>query len=365
MLSIYMSRELLSDKYRPNSLEELSFNQDANQFLASVAQHTDMPHFIIEGPRGAGKKLRVQLYLREKYGMFTTRSRILNLEVPGKSETKPVHTLYSKYHHQLNPSIHNIYDRSLMQCFISEIIHTRLLVDIPHRIIVVEDADMLSTEAQESLRRTLETCIGSCRFIFLVNNEGKMIAPIYSRCMTVKIAAPTVDEIADILNDLALKEEADLDRKILLDIAKGSGRNLQRAQHTLTKFLVQEATQYKREDYDNVYRYCVSIIDHIIRGSTIVTTMDKVRSLLYELVNYCVDCKALLPILLNIALEKLPASAHNEKFELCKIASARDESIRNSSKDIYHVESFCLYIFEVVKKLMITKQRKAPKVIKK
>jgi replication factor C subunit 3/5 len=347
-----MNRELLSDKYRPQSLSDLSFNQNANKL-------------IIEGPRGCGKKLRVQLYLKEKYGQFTTLSRTLNMELPGKTEIKQVHTLYSAYHHQLNPSIHNIYDRSLIQCFTNEIIHTRLLVNIPYRIIVVEDADMLSTEAQESLRRTLETCIKTCRFIFLVNYEDKMIAPIYSRCITIKMAAPTVTEITTILNDIALKEGTDVDKSLLTDIAHGSNRNLQKAIHMLHKIILTDSSCFKREDHDSVYSYCINIVDHIIRGQTIVTTMNKVRSLLYELVNFCVDCKKLIPILLQIALDKLPASAHKERYDLCKIASERDESIRISSKDIYHVESFCLHMFKTVKDIMITKLRQTTTVVKK
>ena len=97
-------RELLTDKYRPKTLEELSFNKDVNNVLSIIAKKADMPHLIIEGPRGSGKKLRVELYLKEKYGEFVTNSSTLNLELPGKTEIKPIHTLYSKYHHQFNPS---------------------------------------------------------------------------------------------------------------------------------------------------------------------------------------------------------------------------------------------------------------------
>lgn len=356
-----MNRELLTDKYRPQSLAELSFNPTVNSFLSTIAKYTDMPHLIVEGPRGSGKKLRVQLYLKEKYGSFPTFSRTLNMDI-GKSTEKAIHTLYSTYHHQLNPSIHNIYDRSLMQCFTSEIIHTRLIANIPYRIIVIEDADLLSIEAQESLRRTLETCIRNCRFIFLVNNEDTMIPALYSRCITIKVSAPTVDEIVDILEKAAVAEGATLGRNILRDIASASGRNLQTSLHTLNKLLITNSKVFSRAEYDNIYRYGVEIVDTIIKGQNIVTIMDKVRTLLYEIVNYCVDCKKLLPLLLNITLDKLPNNAHNERYELCCAASERDESIRISSKDIYHIESFCLYILKTVKSLMLTKQRQTTKV---
>ena len=357
-----MNRELLIDKYRPKSFDEMTYSTDSNAFLAAVAEKTDMPHLIIEGPRGCGKRLRVELYLRKKYGEFRTNSGIINLDVPGKNDTKPVHTLYSKYHHQFNPSIHNIYDRSLMQCFTNEIVQTRMVIDIPYRIIIIEDADRLSVEAQESLRRTLETCVSNCRFIFLVNNEDRMIAPIYSRCITVKVAAPTINEMITIMRDICNKEGLSYPDTVLERIATTSGRNLHKALNTLNKFMLNNCKVFDRMDYDDIYRYCTEIIDTMIKGQTIAGSIDAVRLLLYELVNYCVDCITLLPVLLEIAIHRLPETAHNERYELIKIASARDKSIRNSSKDIYHIESFCLHVFRIVKVLMLTKQRRIPKI---
>lgn len=359
------NRGLLIDKYRPKSLAELDFNHEANQFLTVMATHKDMPHLILEGPRGSGKKLRAHLYLKQRYGEFTTNSRILNLEIPGKGEVRELHVLYSKYHHQVNPSIHNIYDRSLMQCITSEIIHTKLLFDIPYRTIIIEDADLLSTEAQESLRRTLETCINTCRFIFLANNEDRLIAPIYSRCVTIRVPAPSLDECVSVMTNICQKEGANIEAGTLYDIAQSQSRNLQISINTLNRLLVGGSPYtYSRNDYDYVYSYCCGIVDNIIKGSSIVNTMDKeVRGLIYELVNYCVDCRALIPMLLEIALRKMPESAYEARHELTRIATERDLTIRSSSKDIYHIESFCLYILRIVKTLMLTKQRQVPKIV--
>ena len=360
-----MPRELLIDKYRPKCLADLSFNQQVNSFLKSIAEKKDMPHLIIEGPRGSGKKLRTELYLKEKYGDFKINSRTLNLELPGKSDTKAVHTLYSRYHHQFNPSIHNIYDRSLMQCFINEVVHTSLLFDIPYKIVIVEDADLLSTEAQESLRRTLETCVKTCRFIFLVNNENRIISPIYSRCITVKTSAPTEQEIVEILSNVCEKEGQQIKPNILSEIAGSCNRNLQKALNILQRYLLFKPDRFNRMEYDHVYRYCNGIVDTLIKAKTLVTAIDRIREILYELVNFCVDCKTLLPVLLEIALDKIPECAHDERYELSEVASQRDLTIRNSSKDIYHVESFCLQIYKVVKGLMLTKQKEIPKIVVK
>jgi hypothetical protein len=170
------------------------------------------------------------------------------------------------------------------------------------------------------------------------------------------------------MNDICKQEgRTSLHEATLESISKASCRNLHKALNMLNKLLLDPSQQplFSRMDYDDVYRYCNDIIDTLIKGKTIVGTMDKVRLLLYELINFCVDCPSLLPVLLNITLGRLPESAHQERFQLTQIASDRDMSIRNSSKEIYHVESFCLHIFRVVKMLMLTKQRNIPSIKKK
>lgn len=351
-------RELLSDKYRPKSLESLDFNQTANQFLSLLAKTDDMPHLIIEGCRGSGKRLRTELFLKAKYGDFKIHNMELQLEIPGKTELKAVHTLTSKYHYQINPTIHNIYDRSLLQAFIGEFIGYKVLVDTPFRIVIIEDADVLSTEAQESLRRTLETCIANCRFIFLSNKEDRLIAPLYSRCIRIQLASPTVDELKSILQDICARESQAVPESHIQAIAENSDRDLTRAIQFLDKCILmyQENGKYvdfDLRDYDNVYRYCAEIVENLISGTRLEETFEKgVRKQLYELVNYCVDCRSLVRILMNIALEKIPKSEHDARYQLCCIASDRDDSVRSSSKAVYHVESLCLHIFSIIKGVM-------------
>jgi replication factor C subunit 3/5 len=281
----------------------------------------------------------------------------MHLKIPGKTEEKELHALASRYHYQLNPNIHHIYDRTLMQSFIDAIVQCEIISSIPYRIIIIEDADLLTIEAQESLRKTLETYIHTCRFIFLSNREGHIIDPIYSRCVKVELNAPTESEIKHILTTICTEEVGDpVPDDIYTQIIKGSQRDLSKAHRYFEKYIMRRKcglnAVFDIRQYDSVYNYCCLIIDTIISGTDIVGTMDNVRSYLYELVNYCTDNKELIYILLEISLSKIPKSSHTERYMLCNMASVRDESIRQSSKSVYHVEGFCLYIFGIIKTLM-------------
>jgi DNA polymerase III delta prime subunit len=215
---------------------------------------------------------------------------------------------------------------------------------------------------------TLEIYIQTCRFIFLCNREGHIIEPLYSRCVKIEVNSPTPCEIKSILKDITFREKVnpeDIPDEVYSKIITGSQRDLSRAIRYLEKYLLKLRflpdtslkLKFDLKDYDSVYKYCHQIIDTIIGGSDIVLTMDAVRLLLYELINYCTDNKELIPILLSITLNKIPKTAHNERYLLCNMASTRDETIRQSSKSVYHVEGFCLYIFGILKSLMENKQK--------
>lgn len=364
----------IADKYQPSCLSELNFGSEISKILKSLASSDHLPHLLIEGARGCGKKLRTSLFLKEKYGTFNTNRVTLHLKIPGKTEEKELHALASRYHYQLNPNIHNVYDRTLMQSFITAVVECEIISSLPYRIIIIEDADLLTTEAQESLRKTLEIYIQSCRFIFLCNKEGHIIDPLYSRCVKVEVSSPSEQEITDILKSIELAEHKTtrIPDEIYKSIIHGSQRDLSRALRYFEKYLLNirfskissEVLSFDIKNYDSVYNYCYQIIETLIKGSDIVLTMDTVRSLLYELINYCTDNRELIPILLSITLTKIPKTSHDERYQLCDMASTRDESIRQSSKSVYHVEGFCIYIFSIIKNIM-EKTAKQKTIIKK
>lgn len=110
------------DKYRPTSLSKLQFHEDINLRLQLLAQSEEIPHLMVYGPSGAGKKTRVLCLLKEIYGVGAEKKKLENRTIKTTSgKAIDITTLGSNYHIECNPSDAGSYDRFVIQEVIKEI----------------------------------------------------------------------------------------------------------------------------------------------------------------------------------------------------------------------------------------------------
>jgi replication factor C subunit 3/5 len=108
------------------------------------------------------------------------------------------------------------------------------------KVVVLNEVERLSKPAQHGLRRTMEKYSATCRLILVCNNPCKVIAPIRSRCLCFRIAAPTHEEIASVLQSVATKEGLKLPHELAMRISASCERNLRRSILTLESCKVQQ-----------------------------------------------------------------------------------------------------------------------------
>lgn len=102
----------------------------------------------------------------------------------------------------VNPSDAGIYDRVVITDVIKQIAQTNVIDPSGRdfKVIVLSEVDELTKDAQHALRRTMEKYVATCRLILCVNSTSRVIPAIKSRCLGIRVSAPSYDDIVNILN---------------------------------------------------------------------------------------------------------------------------------------------------------------------
>ena len=189
------------DKHRPLELGKMSYHGELSERLATLAADGDIPHLLFYGPSGAGKKTRIMALLRALYGAGAEKQRLehRDFKTPTNKAIE-VTTVASNYHIEINPSDAGNNDRYVVQEVIKEIAQSGSLHKgdkgrVGYKVVLLVEVDRLTRQAQAGLRRTMEKCTSSCRLILCCNNPSKVIDPLRSRCLGIRVAAPTEAEI--------------------------------------------------------------------------------------------------------------------------------------------------------------------------
>ncbi len=224
--------KLWMDKYQPKKVEELDYNHQISEILKTIAQKDDFPHLIFYGAEGAGKKTRIRALLSLLYGNGVHKTNTETREFKVNSTTVEYNITSSNYHIELTPSDAEHHDRLVIQKVIKDTASTGQLDTKNQRsfkILVLLEIDNLTKEAQAALRRTMEKYMKSCRLIMCCNSLTKIIPPIRSRCLSIRVPCPTESDIKNILLNIKQFESAGVSNQQLDQIVANSDRNIRRA----------------------------------------------------------------------------------------------------------------------------------------
>lgn len=96
------------------------------------------------------------------------------------------------------------------------------------KVLVLHEVDSLSKQAQHSLRRTMEKYSSVCRLVMLCSTVSKVLEAVRSRCMCIRVAAPTDAKIMDTLMHVSKEEQLDLPPELAGRIVSTCGRDLRK-----------------------------------------------------------------------------------------------------------------------------------------
>jgi replication factor C small subunit len=197
-----------AEKYRPKSLNKIVNQKDIVERLESFVKSRNVPHCIFAGPPGTGKTTAALCLAHDLYGE-AYRGNLMELNA---SDERGINVV-----------------RETVKTFA----RVRTLGEIPFKILILDEADNMTGDAQQALRRTMERYTETCRFILIANYSGKIIEPIQSRCAPFRFSYLPREEQDAHLKYIAENEKVDLTNGGLDAVYDVCGGDLRRAINSL------------------------------------------------------------------------------------------------------------------------------------
>jgi replication factor C subunit 3/5 len=112
------------------------------------------------------------------------------------NRTVDINMVASNFHVELSPGDAGLNDRHVVQQVIREMASHKVIgTSAPYKVVVLTEVDRLTRQAQAALRRTMEKYASTCRLILVCNSPAKVMDPVRSRCLGIRVAAPTHDDV--------------------------------------------------------------------------------------------------------------------------------------------------------------------------
>lgn len=219
-----MDQIVWAEKYRPSKLSEVINQKHVVERLKAFVKDKNIPNMLFAGPAGTGKTTSALAIAHELYGK-EWRQNVLEKNA---SDERGI---------------------DVVRGAIKDFARTKSMGEIPYKLIILDEADALTQEAQQALRRTMENFTKISRFCLICNYSSKIIEPIQSRCAVFKFKSLSEADIRKFAERIVESEKLKISEdgiKAIIELSEGDLRKV-------ANLLQTSATLKEKITEDTVY----------------------------------------------------------------------------------------------------------------
>ncbi|KAF8921464.1 P-loop containing nucleoside triphosphate hydrolase protein [Mucidula mucida] len=204
------------EKYRPQTIDDVSAQEHTVAVLQKTLSSTNLPHMLFYGPPGTGKTSTVLALAKQLFGPENFRNRVLELNASDERGISIVREKIKNFARQTPRAEAVSSDGRTYPC-------------PPYKIIILDEADSMTQDAQGALRRIMETYARITRFCLVCNYVTRIIEPLASRCSKFRFTPLDSQSSTDRLNYIVNAEHVTISPQVIQALITSSSGDLRRA----------------------------------------------------------------------------------------------------------------------------------------
>jgi replication factor C subunit 3/5 len=314
-------------------------------------KYSNFQHLIVYGSPGTNKEIIINNLLQKIYSKKAIELQDVEYTIAGYSNTKTkVMIKQSKYHIVIEPN-NNGFDKYLIQEIIQDYAKTEILTILKYKklfkVVIINKIDNLSYYAQASLRRTMEKYADTCKFIFISEQLSKIIEPLKSRCLLVRVPLSSKNEITQRILNISYQENIDLSSKDLKNILNNCNNKINNAIWLLE--YKKYGLNIKCNDWTNLLDEIVNMIIKFKKNTNIIHCITKIRNNFYILFITNIDFNYIIRnIMKKLLTNNFPIKV---KYNIINLTSIFQNRLSQGTRYIIHLEAYILKIIHLLQNI--------------